>query len=173
MKKKLLLIAFSFMMLPGIKAQSPVVKVYAYSRETIPGIIPKFDDDSTRKAFPVVRPKAFFIYVETKKGKAVSIGHVYADGRYFKTSFKKISTPVTIDKINGLPAKNNVEQLVSKTNNDVYELRFLEEATAWNGMAAAERARKKNPLMVCVTMGRRQYYPVVKEVTELEPVHGL
>ncbi len=161
------------MILLNLCAQSPVVKVYAYSRETIPGILPRFDDDSSRKAHPVVRPKAFYIYVETKKGKSISIGHVYADGKYFKTSFKKISTPVTIDKINGLPGKNNVEKLVSKTANDVYELRLLDETADWTGMAAAERSRKKNPLMVCITLGRKQYYPVLKEVTELEPVHGL
>jgi hypothetical protein len=173
MKNKLIISLLLLLAITRLAAQLPVLKVYAYSRESIPGNIPRFDNDSMRKAHPLIIPRTYYVYAEVKKGNTLSAECIYAAGKYYKVTMTKVESPVRIDKVNGIVEKDNKETLVNKTSNDVYAFRLLEEITDWPAKAAAEKQRKGKPVLLCLVKGKKKIYAGAKEIVELEPVHGL
>jgi hypothetical protein len=143
-------------------AQSPGVKVHAYSRVTIPGIRPESDKDNN--IFPV----NYFIYLEVKKGTTVVAEGYWINGKYYATpGTEKVKSPVIVTEQTVI--KQQHDTLVKKTGNEVYMIGAAEEKSRTTNSDKEKKAIQENQLVLLVKINGKQQVISVKNIKELTP----
>jgi len=168
---------FIFFMFPllqaVVQAQTPQIRVYAYSREITPGIIPDPGNDSIKKMPPVQLPKVYHIYAEIKKGYRVHINTAFIDGQYYHVSMQKVKTPVIKDRYEGMMNSDQKDLLVKRTANDVYEIKLGNTCLAFTGKKNADTMRTGKAVMLIADYKKTTSYPGLPEIKMLSPVQGM
>jgi hypothetical protein len=164
--------AFFFMANCAI-AQSPVVKTYAYSRATLPGIreeIVNESDARVQRKTPL--PLTYFLYVEVSKGGNVSVNGVWLQGKYYSATLKKVSTPVAIRSDPVVPTEQR-DILVKKTTNDVYAVLLGDEIPRNSYNTTEKELMTSNEGVIFLTINKLSYYTTIKSIKALKPIAGM
>ncbi len=159
-----LLIAASYI----VTAQSPVLNLYAYSRETQPGIRPETDDAQQVNPLPLT----YYLYIKVTKGQKIKANGVWIKGKYFPASLEKVKSPVLVD--NDVASINKKKlTLVSKTTQDVYEIKLKDESPRDFKNNAERDKVDNNEIVLVYTSNNKKLYSTVKTIKILPPVQGM
>ena len=169
--KSILLLSITMLFISNVRSQSPVIRLYAYSRVTNSGV-PDFNNKNQNTESSNL-PKDYFIYAEIKKGTGINISTAFIDGKYYNVTIKKIKTPVIKDQYEGVMNSNKKYILVKKSNNDMFEIKRNDQINDLSLLSKAEKMRKENSLMLIAKYKATILYPVLKNITVLQPVQGM
>lgn len=143
-------------------AQPSAVKTHIYSRVTLPGMRPENDTDNTNF------PKNYFIYAEVKKGVSFTAEGCWIDGRYFPvTGFEKITTPVIVMEQSVI--KEQLDTLVQKTANDVYQLTAGEEKSRSAANDGERKLVSENKFVLLLKINGKKQVVSSATIKELVP----
>ncbi len=169
--KTIFLLMITLLVISTVKSQSPIVKLYAFSRITSSGI-PDFNTGN-KTTDPDFLQIHYFIYAEIKKGSKILMDKAFIDGKYYNVTIKKIKTPVIKDRSEGVINSNKKYILVKKSNNDVYEIKRDDQIYDISILAEAQKMHKENSLMLIIKYKTAILYPVLKTIIVLQPVPGM
>ncbi len=162
-----------FLMISPAMAQSPVVKTYAYSRDTLPGIreeIVNESDAGAQRKTPF--PRIYFLYVEVAKGSNISVNGVWLQGKYYTATLKKVSTPVVIESDPVVVTKQK-DTLVKKTANDVYTVLLEGENSRDSYNPTEKELIINNEGVIFLTINKLTCYGAIKTVKALKPAAAM
>jgi hypothetical protein len=161
-----------FLMMNCAMAPS-VVKTYAYSRATLPGIREEIVNESDAVApRKTPLPLTYFLYVEVPKGSNVSVNGVWLHGKYYTATLEKVSTPVVI-RTDPVVVTEQRDTLVKKTANDVYAVLLVDEVTRDPSDTAERQLITNNEAIVFLTINKVPCYSNVKTIKTLKPAAGM
>ena len=123
-RNNLYIIAVFALSLPGCSIEKKsVLKIYSYSQQVTPGIIPKITGENNTVTTLGFKPRInYFLYAENLKQKTVIISDIWIDSVHYAVQSEKITgTPVEIITNDGT-GKTQKKQLVPKTLHDVFRL---------------------------------------------------
>jgi hypothetical protein len=161
--KKMLLNMVALLLVSGVWAQLPVIKLYACSQETIPGIKPVSPDDG--KEINNALPVAYYLYAEVKKGTKPKITAVYIKGVLHSATLQKVTTPVLV-VMDAVMIPNKKKVLVKKTRNDVYRV-IPGEVTKINEDARGQQLAAKNEVVLVINQHTIKQYASVGKIQQL------
>jgi len=141
-----------------LTAQSPVVKMLAYSRGTYAGI--PSGPGTPNNPFPV----KYLIYVVVRKGTPISVDSVCLKGHAYSATLQKVSSPVVVPHDVNVPSATT-DTLVPKTSDDVYQVDVEEK-----GPACADRAKElaqQNEAVLSLKSGNAMLYASAKTIVAL------
>ena len=174
MKKLLFLI---FPVIACTASAQPTVKMYAYSQETSPGMIPK--DVPDEDGNPVVGKKQqtinYYIFAAYSTSIKLSFLEVWINGKYYKIQSERVdSTPVVMINYN-IPDKPVKEVLVPATRLCVMSLAPIGEAGGTKTINSAwfRKTINQSALIVSYQYKGKKYYMSVKKIKPLLPVAGI
>jgi hypothetical protein len=167
--KKLLLYTITVLLSGTAGAQSPIIKLYAFSQETMPGIKPASPEDG--KEINNALPVGYYIYAEVKRGAKVDMPGICIKGVWHSTILQKVNTPV-LAVVDAVVIPNKKRVLVKKTRNDVYriipgEASEMAMDAAWQQLAAA------NEVVVAVQQANKKNYATVQKIGQLPQLAGM
>lgn len=169
------LLSFLLLTLITINVSAQRVKIFAFSREVMPGNIhiqPNIPH-AVDSAKPSPLNKTYFIYVQVKKDRAVGTGNIYIDGKYFKATLHKISTPVYIYKQQGVKSDDDKDLAVPKTADAVYEISLQQEVTDAAVLHAVKKEAGVNAVMLLFRINGKKVAAFSKSITQLAPVESM
>ena len=151
--KKILMQNIVLLFSTGLLAQEGVIKLYAYSRNTIPGIRQEVLNDSDTASQKRESPfdVAFFLYAEVKKGTKLSVSGVWIRGKYYTATAKKVSTPV-LTPANKVAVMKQKDVLVNKTLNDVFAIQPVETISHVGLNENEKLLMKANELVIAIKL---------------------
>ena len=157
-------------LLSGQKVCSKV-KLHAYQRQTLPGMIADGvvnEDGKVKSPKPQIRTTRY-IFLQVPKGKKTKVIRVWISGQSHDVSVDSVkSTPVILGKT---PVGNLVrnDTLVPRTGDMVLALsagtRLLSKP-----VKKLLKPIEDNELVVEYIIGRRSYYSFAREIKKLEPL---
>jgi hypothetical protein len=155
-----------------MNAQSPIIKAYAYSRSTIPGIREEVvnDRDSVIHRADNPFPVTYYLYVAAKKDTRLSISGVWLEGKYYTATLQKVKTPVVVENNSVVKQKDT---LVKKTGDDVYTIQLGNEK---NPASLNEREKKlvqNNEVLFFLQSNKAACYSPVKTIKRLTPFSAM
>jgi hypothetical protein len=167
--KKMLLNMVAVLLVGGVWAQLPVIKLYACSQETIPGIKPVSPEDGKEINNPL--PVAYYLYAEVKKGTRPKITAVYIKGVLHSATLEKVAAPVLVvmDAVT-IPYKKKV--LVKKTRNDVYRVIPGEPATM-NEDVRGQQLAVENEVVLVMNQRAGKQYATTRKIQQLPQLAGM
>ncbi len=142
-----------------LTAQSPVVKMLAYSRGTYSGI--PSGPGTSNNPFPV----KYLIYVVVKKGTPIFVDSVCLKGQVYSATLQKVSSPVVVPHDVNVPSAST-DTLVPKTPDDVYRVDVEEQ----KGPACVDRAKElaqENEAVISLKSGNAMLYASTKTIVAL------
>lgn len=172
--KKLLFLVFP--VIACTTSAQPTIKIYAYSQETSPGMIPK--DVPDENGNPVVRKKQqninYYIFAAYSPSVKVNFLEVWINGKYYKVQSERVdSTPVVLINYN-IPDNPVKEVLVPATGLCVMSLAPIGEAgTKTIPSSWFRKTISQSALIVSYQYKGKKYYMSVKKIKPLLPVAGV
>jgi len=173
MMKKTLLITLIIIAGLTVNAQNkgPVIKAYAYQRQSLPGNIQKSDsEDGAVVKRPVKEFIDYYIYLETKKGQTVKPTKIWINGIPNQLKSEKISKTPVVYKREGIGDKMIIDTLVRKTSNPLLKINPDGELT----IDPLPLGKTNNlPLLgvrIEYTWKGKKYYYDINEIKNLEPL---
>jgi hypothetical protein len=170
-------LCFLFLMTISISAISqPFVKIYAYSRVTMPGTIPKnvTDENGNRINTKKESPVNYYIFASYNSSVKISFGEIWIKGKFYNVQTKNIdSTPVVLtnEDIPGNPLK---EILVPASKGKVMSIipgktkKSSLKKTSW-----FINMTKHSELIISYIYHGKKYFIGVKKIKVLQPVAGV
>lgn len=165
--KKCLLICF--VLATEILAAQPVLKLYGYSQEVIPGNIPVVPDENGGiKPKRAVVNTQYYIYVQADSAVQVQLVEVWLAGQWDTVSSQSVvATPVIVS----YPEKKT---LVPVTRKKVLQLNPGDILTGvMKPSAALQKLMKANALVVAYLWKGKKYYAALKKLVVLPVMHGI
>ncbi len=167
MKRGFLILSVLIGLLAGAQ---PVSKLYAYSQVFIPGMIPQRDisEEPGRSIIPVRTNIIYYIYVKHNNSTLIQPKQIWIKGKWYKIlRAPLVKTPIYSDQ----PGN---KLLVPSTGYKVIQLQLGDSLAAVNKLPASVIKLKLNAeLILAYNWKGNTYYSSVKNISELEPVHGL
>jgi hypothetical protein len=161
--KKLLLYTIAALLTGSAGAQSPIIKLYAFSQETMPGIKPASPEDG--REINNALPMGYYFYAEVKRGAKVDMPDVCIKGVWHSATLQKVNTPV-LAVVDAVVIPNKKRVLVKKTRNDVYrvipgEASEMAMDETWQKLAAG------NEVVLVVQQANKKQYITVRKMVQL------
>lgn len=152
----------------GYSQAKPLVKAYAYLRESVPGAIPKTIDENGKEINTgPVNIKSYQLFLEYKKGTVLRPLRIWIDGRAYGLTMQTIGkTPYTFSRP-GIGSNVEIDTLVKKTSNNVYRIVPAEEIS---GTSSSKFAQVRNGLVIEYYVGKKLNHYVVKDIRKLSPM---
>ncbi len=173
MKKLLFLI---FPLIACTSSAQPSIKMYAYSQETSPGMIPK--DVPDENGNPIVQKKQqtinYYIFAAYPPSAKLSFLEVWINGKYYKVQAERVdSIPVVMINYN-IPDNPVKEILVPATRLCVMSLAPIgDPGTKTIQSSWFRRTLSKSALIVSYLYKGKKYFISVKKIKPLLPVAGV
>ncbi|HEV8284708.1 MAG TPA: hypothetical protein VGQ09_10370 [Chitinophagaceae bacterium] len=169
MKKNLL---FFIALTIGLNLFSqPVIKIFGFEQESLPGTIPVgVKDENGNPVKKAATPKNYFIFLSFKKKYSVTPIQMFIRGKAFtiqSTSIEK--TPVAY--INNT-IHDNAEKtiLVPQTSDKVIKLQIIETPKQEKKTAYIQNLTGKNDLVIAYLWNKKKYFITLKKLKKLDPV---
>ena len=172
--KKLWLFIF---IVTGFTAMAqPSVKIYAYSQETTPGIIPKdVSDENGKPVSPQKEARVnYYFFAACSPSAKINFPEVWINGKYFKVQTSRVdSTPVVMTN-NNIPNNPVKEILVPVTRLRVISIVPIGTPGTKNIRSAWFRTMlNKSALIISYLYKDKKYFLRVKKIKPLLPVAGI
>ena len=168
MKKHLLLFAF---VITGITLfGQPVIKVYAFEQDVLPGTVPVGTDENGN---PIKRPankENYLIFLSYKKNCIVTPSQVFIKGAAYNVEAVTVQkTPVeSIDR--NIPGQPKKTILVDVTSNKVVQTQLSEMPVEAKPTSAIKKWVKENEVVIVYLWKKKKYYLKVKKFKKLAPI---
>ena len=105
------------------QVKTPIVKGFAYQRESTPGIIPKvIDEDGKESTKTITKINSYQLFIEYKKGTTIKPTRVWINGVAYRTRTENINATPVLFKTNTVANTYETDTLVNKTSNNVIQL---------------------------------------------------
>lgn len=172
--KRILLIALAFLGLIPAFAQTkgPVIKAYAYQRQTVPGTSPQksVDESGTIAQRPLKQFMDYFIYLETKKGQTIKPSKVWINGIPNQLKTEKIGKTPVVFKREGIGEKMIIDTLAPKTTNPMIMIRPDGELTIDPIPSGKTNNAPVKGIRIEYYWKGKKYFYDIKEIKTLEPL---
>ena len=172
MKQKILPALFITLIFCSALFAQPVVKIYAYSQETTPGMKRSdvIEEGGEKIKNDAKSPVAYHLYFTYSGSAAVKITGAWINKKAYnvKTDVVK-KTPVVIPENNAIEQSKNIT-LVPKTKNKVLQVNLaslMNDAGSLTG--AKKKAVEESELVISYMVNGKKYYKAVKKITMLKP----
>ena len=167
MKKKLSL--FILLLLSLNLFSQPIIRVFAFEQENLPGTKPSgVTDENGKRVQKAAAKKNYFIFLSCDKAYSIAPTQVFIRNRAFTTKTTLVKkTPVQYIN-NNIPAKPEKITLVPATKNKVLELQLDE--TPVEMTSATQKLTDKNDVVIVYLWKNKKYFLTVKKLKKLEPV---
>ena len=167
--KKILLFSIGF--IAGLTLFSqPVVKIFAYEQDNLPGTRPAGVIDENGKPMKKAAPKKnYFIYLSFKNTCNITPVQIFIRGKSFtidRTIIAKAPVEYTDNTIPNNPEKTT---LVPATNNKVLEIPIAEPSAQQKKTTQVQKLTAKNDVVIAYTWNKKKYFVVLKEIKKLAP----
>ena len=150
----------------------PVIKVFAFEQESLPGTIPVgVKDENGNPIKKVAAKKNYFIFLSFKEKYDIVPTQVFIKGRLFdiKTANTK-ETPVEYTDRN-IPNNPQKQMLVPKTNNKVVEIALTEAAgSPVRRDPHLQKLIASNDIVVVYNWKQKEHFITLKTIKTLNPV---
>lgn len=175
MLKRIFILAFFSIIIVSCFAQAktPVKRSYGYKQATIPGIIPRYEENSGIQPIAKSKPKQTFnywFYLEISKTEKIDITGLWISG---------IQHDIKIETINDLPVrkiiftgldKNDTTIMVPVTKNKVVLVYPSGETTNKKSNSSyIKQLTSKNDLVIRYLWKNQTYYSTIKKLKEINP----
>ncbi len=172
--KRFLLIVMGFLgTIPAFaQAKGPVIKAYAYQRQTVPGTNPQksVDETGTIAQRPLKQFMDYFIYLETKKGQTIKPSKVWINGIPNQLKTEKISKTPVVFKREGIGETMIIDTLAPKTINAMIMIRPDGELTIDPlPLGKTNNSPAKGIRIEYYWKGKKYFYDI-NEIKTLEPL---
>ncbi len=167
MKKKLSL--FILLMLSLNLFSQPIIRVFAFEQENLPGTKPSgVTDENGKRVQKAAAKKNYFIFLSFDKAYSLAPAQIFIRNTAFTTKTTVVrKTPVQYIN-NNIPAKPEKITLVPATKNKVLELQLDE--TPVEMTSATQKLTDKNDVVIVYLWKNKKYFLTVKKLKKLEPV---
>ncbi len=152
-------------------AQSPIA-MYAYSRETLPGIPGGPGAQGQGVAPGQVFPTKYYLFVQVKRGSQVSARWVWVRGSYYDCTLTKVRTPVTVESDPGIPT-GRTETLVPKTENDVYRVDLGNTMVRSASNDQEKELVASNQAVIALAVNKSMAYAAILSIKALRPAAAM
>ncbi|HET6722772.1 MAG TPA: hypothetical protein VFH07_08480 [Chitinophagaceae bacterium] len=175
MLKRIFILAFFSTVIVSCFAQAktPVKRSYGYKQATIPGIIPRYEENSSIQPIDKTQPKQTFnywFYLEISKTEKINITGLWISG---------IQHDIKTETINDLPVrkiiftgldKNDTTIMVPVTKNKVVLVYPSGETTNKKSHSSyIKQLTSKNDLVIRYLWKNQTYYTAIKKLKEINP----
>lgn len=175
MLKRIFILAFFSTIIVSCFAQAktPVKRSYGYKQATIPGIIPRYEENSSIQPIDKTQPKQTFnywFYLEISKTEKINITELWISG---------IQHDIKTETINDLPVrkiiftgldKNDTTIMVPVTKNKVVLVYPSGETTNKKSHSSyIKQLTSKNDLVIRYLWKNQTYYTAIKKLKEINP----
>jgi len=168
------LIIFSIYLLcclPGINfARSPVKKVHAYKQTSIPGIVPRLNENETLQKEERKQSYNYWFYLEHNQKDKIEITGLWIKGTQSEIKTEKISNLPVKKIIYSGATVNDTVTMVPLTGNFVmlvYPLSTVKKASAVSNYLSGLISRHE--LVISYTCRGKKYYALAKKINILPP----
>ena len=172
--KKILSILFIIFAGFGASSQSkgPVIKAYAYQRQSVPGTNPQksVDESGTIAQRPLKQFMDYFIYLETKKGQTIKPTKIWINGIPNQLKTEKISRTPVVFKREGIGDKMIIDTLAPKTNNPLMLIKPDGELTIDPLPLGKTNNNPLKGIRIEYFWKGKKYYYDIAEIKTLEPL---
>lgn len=154
------------------QSKGPVIKAYAYQRQTVPGTNPQksVDESGTIAQRPLRQFMDYFIYLETKKGQTIKPSKVWINGIPNQLKTEKITKTPVVFKREGIGEKMIIDTLAPKTNNPMLMIKPDGELTIDPlPLGKTNNAPVKGIRIEYYWKGKKYFYDI-NEIITLEPL---
>ena len=165
MKKKLLVLTFLAI---GLHVYcQPVVKIFAFEQENLPGTIPSgVKDENGNPQKKDAAKKNYFIYLSFKKTYDITPVQIFIKGKAFLIQANVLQkTPVEYVN-NTIPAEKMI--LVPKTTNKVLKIKVSEISMQDKKNAYIQKLSNKNDIVIAYLWNKKKYFIALKKLKKLE-----
>lgn len=165
MKQKILALIMWMLISAKLLAQKPFdITLYAFNREVSGGAMQSTDSNPHGNKKPFYH---YFIYVETKAGKAPVISSVYLNGDYYSAQVQKVKTPVVIST----PEEEEIKHiLVKQTKNPVYQIIVTRDNTNLPSAPTIKRQADTNEVLIKGILAGKSFTLMQKKIKKLPTV---
>lgn len=146
---------------------SPIGDVFAYSRETRPGIPPGPGVEASPDRSLETK---YFIYVVLRAGSTPTGASVWLKGRLHDATLREVETPVTIERDPAVPTDERIT-LVPATSSPTYQVLPDEERPESD--AAEEPMARDNDALVLIYVDGTSWQIPVETIEALPPAPGI
>jgi hypothetical protein len=155
-------------------AQStPIVKGYAFGRQTLSGVAPSIivDEDGTERSSTKPPAIEYFIYVETSPKMSVKFDNIWIKGKWYSVKTSEVKTlPVTVAKTT-YNSKILNDTLVYKTRSRLWQLNVKEMIHLKGNLSSqAAKQSKTNEVVIAFRHKRKCNYYGIPKLKMLESV---
>ncbi len=168
--KKNLLFFIAFILSLNLFSQ-PVIKVFAFEQESLPGTIPAgVRDENGNPVKKAATKKNYFIFLSFKKTYNITPSQIFIRGKTFTIQTTEIrTTPIEHTNYN-IPNKPEKTILVPQTNNKVFELKINEATTQGKKTVSVQKLTDKNEIVIVYLWKSKKYFATLKKLKKLEPI---
>ena len=153
------------------QGKGPILRAYAYQRQSLPGNIQKSDsEDGTVTKRPLREFMNYFIYLETKKGQTIKPSKVWINGIPNQLKTEKISKTPVVYKREGIGDKMIIDTLAPKTSNPLLMIKPDGELTTDPlPLGKTNNAPAEGIRIEYLWKGKKYFYDI-NEIKTLEPL---
>lgn len=169
MKKILLLIVLFTRAGASMAQTTPLLKVYAYLRQSTPGAVPKVvaDENGTTRKIPSSLIGTYYIYVEVKKGALPTPVALWINGEAYTVKKEAVIETPVLFKRPTIANQYETDSLVPKTKHLVF--RLIQDSVI-NPRPVAPKKVAGNSLAVEYNWKGKKCFSTVKEWKKLPPL---
>ena len=150
------------------QAKLPIVKGYAYLRESLPGIVPKTVDEKGNEIIHENKPIATYeLFLEYKKGNTIKPVKLWINGVPYRLRSEAITATPILYKRETVGNNFETDTLVKKTTYQV--MRLLSDGEL-NPAPMTRQKDSGNKLVVEYYWKAKKYSYTIKDIRKLTPL---
>jgi hypothetical protein len=168
--KKILLFFLVFIIGSSLYSQ-PVVKIFAFEQENMPGTKPAgVTDENGKVVKKAAAKKKYFVFLSHKNQYNVMPVQVFIKGRAF--SIQTITIRKTPVEYTNKTVINNPEKtiLVPASKDKVLEINIVEIPQQEKAPESVKRLAHKNDVVIGYMWNKRKYFATLQKIKTLEPL---
>lgn len=155
-----------------VQAQ-PVLKWYAFSQVSTPGMIPaKVPREDGQPAVETPRfNTTYYIYVSMQPTSSISLEKVWIGGKQYKTYFAPVDSTPVVNYHYGIGNKVDITTMVPRTKLQVLQLVVQEEISQpdYKPTPVVSKMIGKSALVISYRYKGKLYYSYISKFKELLP----
>jgi len=168
--KKILLFFMVFSIGANLFGQ-PIVKIFVFEQENLPGTKPTgVTDENGRAIKKAAAKKNYFVFLTFKKSYDIRPVKIFIRGKSFSiqtTTLKKTPVEYTNNTVVGNPEKT---VLVPFTKNRVLELNITDTQAEEKKSGSIRNLTEKNDVVIGYIWNKKKYFATLEKIKKLEPV---
>jgi len=168
--KKILLFFLVFIVGSKVFSQ-PVVKIFAFEQENMPGTKPAGVIDENGKAVKkAAAKKKYFVFLSYKKTYNVMPVQIFIKDKSFSIQTITIRTSPVEYTSNTVISNPEKTVLVPATKNKVLEIKIAQLQHQEKIPESAKKLVNKNDVVIAYIWNKRKYFATLQKISTLEPV---